>query len=63
MMYRSNLNHARTKHYLALLEDKGLLVSRSHSGNRVFLTSDRGRKALRHLEEAIDILGISLPDV
>lgn len=56
IMYGCNLNHGRVRGYLATLEMKGLIQSNEGGPRTEYVTTDRGRYFLQHLEIAVATL-------
>ena len=56
IMYGTNLNYGRLKHYLGLLEHAGYLEIVLHNPRIGFRTTAQGKQALRCIEQALQML-------
>ncbi len=56
IMYGCNLNHERVRGYLTTLEMKGLIECNRLGPRMEYVTTDRGKYFLQHLEIAVSTL-------
>jgi len=56
LVYKANLNFKLAQRYLDELEDKGMIVRREEGLGTTYVSTERGREALRNISQALDFM-------